>query len=87
MIFEREELKNILVDLSQGELKVFMLICQMIDISNRSCFASQGYLGGKTGIKQSRVSQVTSELEKKKYLRKETINKGIMSECRYELCS
>ena len=85
-IFNKSTLKLMLMELTDNEIKLYAYLHRMLN-KELEVVASQKYLGQKIGKSQSRISEITTDLNKKGYLNKETIKykDDILLHCIYRI--
>ena len=71
-IFNKATLKLMLMDLTDGEIKLYAYLYRMLN-EKLEVTASQKYLSSKIGKSQPRISCMTTELGEKDYLNKTTL--------------
>ena len=71
-IFNKATLKLMLMDLTDGEIKLYAYLYRMLN-EKLEVSASQKYLSSKIGKSQPRISCMTTELGEKDYLNKTTL--------------
>lgn len=77
--------KSMLLELTDGEMKLYSYLCMMIGSCKNDCWASQKYIASKIGKKQNSVSEMTSKLSDKKYITKRITIKDNIKHCIYNL--
>ena len=78
--------KSMLIELTDGEMKLYSYLCMMIGSCKHDCWASQKYIAQKIGKKgHSSISKMTDQLAIKKYITKRTIIKDNIEHCIYNL--
>lgn len=78
--------KSMLLELTDGEMKLYSYLCMMIGSYKHDCWASQKYIAEKIGKKgQSSISKMTDQLVLKKYITKRTITRDNINHCIYNL--
>lgn len=77
--------KSMLLELTDGEMKLYSYLCHMIGSCKHDCWASQKYIASKIGKKQNSVSEMTSKLSEKKYITKRIITRDNIKHCIYNL--
>lgn len=83
-IFNKATLKLMLNELADNEIKLYAYLNRMLN-KQMEVTASQKFLGEKIGKAQSNISRITTQLNQKEYLNKNTIKEGILPRCIYEL--
>lgn len=79
-------IKSMLLELTDGEMKLYAYLCHMIGSCKHDCWASQKYIAEKIGKKgQSSISKMTDQLVLKKYITKRTITRDNINHCVYNL--
>lgn len=71
-IFNKATLKLMLMELTDGEIKLYAYLYRMLN-KKLEVTASQQYLSLKIGKSQTRISRITTELHAKGYLNKTTL--------------
>lgn len=75
-----------LLKLRNGEIKTYIFLRYFILASGKDiCTASQKWIGEKVGKKQNTITDITTALTAKKYIRKDTRMEGIVPHCTYTL--
>ena len=79
-------IRQMLKELTNGEIKLYSYICKMISNSCNDCWASQKYLAKKIGRSgHSSISKMTDSLMEKEFINKKTEEKNGRSYSRYNL--
>lgn len=79
-------IKTILKELNNPEIKLYLFLRYII-LSNKSseCFASQEWIGERIGKTRIAITNLTTSLTKKKYIRKTTEKDGFLMHSNYVL--
>lgn len=82
---ENALIKCMLLDLTSGEMKLYIYLCYMIGANHKECWAGQKYLAKKIDKKQNSIAEMTSKLAIKNYIKKVTTEENGVKHCTYNL--
>lgn len=85
-LLETALVRLMLAELNDVEMKLYIFLCRMVGNNESPVWASQKYLAKKIGKKEhSSISKLTTNLNEKKFIRKETIGTGAFTHSTYTM--
>jgi hypothetical protein len=84
-MLENSVVTLMLIQLTDGEMKVYSYLCRMVSDAKNDCWASQKYIAKQVRKTQQGVALITEKLMEKKYINKKTEEKNGFKHCIYNL--